>query len=172
MADVKVEDLAAIASPALTDLLYVVADPGGTPASKKATLANIALALGFGALTDWTPTITQSSTITKTIVGAKYCRIGQLVFLDAAMNITGAGSTGNAIIISNLPVAAAANGVCGTARIDNTGTLLYEGAAYMNAGAGQITFRAHLETNDIGADPSFALANGDVIKFHAMYVAA
>lgn len=41
MADANVTELAEITSPALTDLLYVGADPAGTPADKKSTIANV-----------------------------------------------------------------------------------------------------------------------------------
>jgi len=41
MADTKVTGLAAITDVATTDILYVVDDPGGTPASKKATVQNV-----------------------------------------------------------------------------------------------------------------------------------
>jgi len=41
MADSKVTDLTENTTPAVTDLLYIVDDPGGTPAGQKVTLANI-----------------------------------------------------------------------------------------------------------------------------------
>jgi hypothetical protein len=41
MADTKLSALTADASPTSDDLVYVVNDPGGTPASRKVTLANI-----------------------------------------------------------------------------------------------------------------------------------
>lgn len=40
-ADTEVQDLDAIVSPAGTDVLYVVDDPAGTPASKKITIADL-----------------------------------------------------------------------------------------------------------------------------------
>lgn len=45
MADEKLTALAATTSPATTDIMYVVTDPGTTPASKKVTLANLKTAL-------------------------------------------------------------------------------------------------------------------------------
>lgn len=45
MADVKVTALTAITSVSSDDLLYVVDDPGGTPASKKITFANLQTSL-------------------------------------------------------------------------------------------------------------------------------
>lgn len=45
MADSKLVDLTADASPTSDDLIYVVNDPSGTPADRKVTLANLATAL-------------------------------------------------------------------------------------------------------------------------------
>jgi hypothetical protein len=171
MADTKVTGLTAIASPALTDLLYVVADPGGTPASKKATLANVAAVLGLGVtLTDWTPSLTQSGAVSKTVTYAKYCTIGPLMFICAQLDITGAGTGNNNILIGNLPAQPAAVGVYGTAWVNNNGTAFYQGAAYYTTGAGGVFyFFAHLETSGMGIDPNFALANTDEISFYALY---
>lgn len=46
MADTKLSALTATTSPATTDLVYVVTDPGGTPASKKCTIANLKTTMG------------------------------------------------------------------------------------------------------------------------------
>jgi hypothetical protein len=53
MADTKISALAALATPLSTDLLVVVSDPGGTPVTKRSTIAQVlALALaGGGGLT-------------------------------------------------------------------------------------------------------------------------
>jgi hypothetical protein len=57
MADTKVSALTADASPTSDDLIYTVNSPGGTPASRKVTLANVmALVLA-------TPTITGHPTV-------------------------------------------------------------------------------------------------------------
>lgn len=44
MADTKLSALTADASPTSDDLIYTVNDPGGTPASRKVTIANASLA--------------------------------------------------------------------------------------------------------------------------------
>lgn len=41
MADQELTDLTEITNPAQTDLVYVVADPGGTPVDRKAQIANL-----------------------------------------------------------------------------------------------------------------------------------
>lgn len=46
MADAKISQLEALTSVSPSDLLVVVADPGGTPATKQATVANVIKAAG------------------------------------------------------------------------------------------------------------------------------
>ena len=45
MADLKITGLTAATSLASTDLLTAVTDPGGTPANKKITVANVAASI-------------------------------------------------------------------------------------------------------------------------------
>jgi hypothetical protein len=53
MADSKVTALTATTSPATTDLVYVVVDPGGTPLSRKCTIANIKTAMTIDQYMPW-----------------------------------------------------------------------------------------------------------------------
>lgn len=52
MADTKVSDLTADASPSGDDLLYVVNDPGGTPGGRKVTIANLEASLAVANMSD------------------------------------------------------------------------------------------------------------------------
>lgn len=54
MADQKLTALTATVSPALTDLLYIVTDPSGTPASQKVTVSSINSLLSHASLADLT----------------------------------------------------------------------------------------------------------------------
>lgn len=61
MADTKTTALTALTAPATTDIIYIVDDPGGTPISKKITLADLAKALPWEmvvAVSDETTAIT------------------------------------------------------------------------------------------------------------------
>ena len=51
MADAKLTALAAIDAVAGEDLVYMVDDPGGTPAEKKATITQVKTFLGGGGVT-------------------------------------------------------------------------------------------------------------------------
>jgi len=61
-----------------------------------------------GVYQDYTPTWTQSATITKTVNWARYSQLNKLVTVSIKMTATGAG-TANNIIKVGLPVSASAN---------------------------------------------------------------
>jgi len=54
---------------------------------------------------DYTPTLTQSATVTKTISNARYCQIQKTVFVQVYLIATSAGTAGNIVKIG-LPIAA------------------------------------------------------------------
>lgn len=56
MANTKLTGLTATTAPLTTDIIYVVVDPGGTPASRKVTFANVDKALNAGAGIETTST--------------------------------------------------------------------------------------------------------------------
>ena len=64
MADTKVTALAENTTPILTDIMYIVDDPGGSAASQKVTLTNIKAALGFPAFVGARYTSNAAQTIT------------------------------------------------------------------------------------------------------------
>lgn len=99
MADTKLTALTELTTPATTDIVYGVATPGGTPASKKIQIAN--LPLGFGTWTDYSSTSTVvgfSSTTTKEIF---YMKWGKMVFV--LFNLT--GTVNSATMTFTVPVA-------------------------------------------------------------------
>lgn len=52
---------------------------------------------------DWTPTVTQSGAVSNTVLYAKYLVMGPITFFTAAIDITGSGTGGNAIVIGGQP---------------------------------------------------------------------
>jgi hypothetical protein len=53
MADLKITQLNAVTTPLTTDIMPIVTDPGGSPETKKVTLANLAAVIGGGGSTSW-----------------------------------------------------------------------------------------------------------------------
>lgn len=56
-----------------------------------------------GALTAWTPTVTQSGAVTVTNTSSSYQRIGRQVTCRFFVTVTGAGTGANAVIVAGLP---------------------------------------------------------------------
>lgn len=130
-----------------------------------------------GAWNSYTPTLTQSSAVTKTVTYAKYLQFGKLIIVQVELVATGAGTAGSAITVS-LPVTAArsatAKPVIGSGFVNDLGTKLYPGPTALLTTTTVQIFRGDGTTTGgaLGSDPSFALASGDSINLAAMYEAA
>ena len=126
--------------------------------------------LGVGpAWSNWTPVITQGAGVTFTETMAQFVQLGKICIVSCNLSCTSAGTGGSVIVISGLPVNISGSFfTMGSATIVDSGTANYIGTANM-ATASSINFTAHSTTNQIGADPSFALASGDSITFTIMY---
>jgi hypothetical protein len=128
---------------------------------------------------NYTPTWTQSATITKTVNWARYSQVGKLVQVSIRMTATGAGTASNKILVG-LPMPANANNFI-------MGQLLYTPAAGTNAlmrvalydTGSSVAFG--YQYNVIWAAPSArwgeaniptTLANNDVVNIYLSYEAA
>lgn len=130
-----------------------------------------AFPLAVDAWTSYTPTLTQSATITKTVTYAKYQRVGRLIVANMSLAITGAGTSGNAILVG-LPVAAAVlDGVVGSFRYFDAGSTAYTGTVI---GVSTTTVNCWVSGNGnpMGVNPTFAAASGDNIQVSITYEAA
>lgn len=126
----------------------------------------------WGAWDTFTPTITQSGSVTFNTSVARYCRIGTLVHVRCVLAVTGAGTNGQSIIVGNLPVAAGdVEYIGGSFEILDAGTGYYVGTVRGNSTT-SVFFLSHLESGGVGQDPSFQLQNGDEIRFSLTYESA
>lgn len=133
-----------------------------------------------GAYSDYTPTWTQSATITKTVNWARYSQFNKIVTGSIKMTATGAGTSNNTILVG-LPVSASSNNyVMGTGiYISATGTLfplysLYESATTIKFTGPNGTQVAPLKwAGQTGAQPGdLTIASGAIIYIHFTYEAA
>lgn len=135
------------------------------------------LALTTTAVQTWTPTLTQSGTVTHTATEARYVRTGTLVQAWGYLSVTGSGTTNNTVTVT-LPVTASGNAtgsVLGTAFI-GAGGVVYVGVAQL-ASSTTLSFRvapgnaaASLGgTGSFGVNPNVGLANGDSVRFAIAY---
>lgn len=134
---------------------------------------NAAFPVGVVAWTSYTPTLTQSATVTKTVTYANYMKIGRLVIAVVNLAVTGAGTSSNAVRVG-LPVDAV------TTQLEIGGGIIYDTSANtMYTGEWAIatttTVEMHIDQASAaswGSSPTTALANGDIVRFHVMYEAA
>lgn len=132
-----------------------------------------------GTWQNYTPTWTQSATITKTVNWARYTQLNKLVIGSIKMTATGAG-TANNIIKIGLPVNASTNnGVMGQLIINDSGsgatrTAFFDSASTMKFFVNNTSF---LFTTEIwgltgGGSLGATIASGDEVYVQFMYEAA
>ena len=129
-----------------------------------------------GAWTSFTPTLTQSGTVTNTATWCKYGRWGRLIVANFYVTVTGTGTASNVITIG-LPVTAATSSVAfGSGYIyDNSTGIYYPGIAYLASGttASLIDATQSSTTPTLGAAGfTAALAANDIVNLTLTYEAA
>jgi hypothetical protein len=124
-----------------------------------------------GAWTSWTPTVTQSGSVTVTNTRSRYARYGRTIHFSLQLSVTGSGTGSNAVLIS-FPVTAASAITGGVGYLtDASAPASYMGILYANSttnfgilGTGS----GYLGSTTFTA----ALASGDIIFAHGTYEAA
>lgn len=130
-------------------------------------------AVPLGVWTSYTPTLTQSATVTKNVSYARYQRVGRIINVTGKLVVTGAGTAANQVLVG-LPVAAAdTNGVVGVAAILDSNVP----TRYVLTALGSSTttvFFVHDTggTNAFGIGPAVTLAVNDEILYSITYEAA
>lgn len=130
-----------------------------------------------GAWTAYTPTLTQSGTVTATVGHAVWARWGRLIVVNVNLTVTGTGTGANAVTVT-LPVTAARSGTTnGTGHIfDSSANTVYT-ANVITPTTSTVQFYAqgvNVSTAPLLGSFSFtaALAANDVVTFQAIYEAA
>lgn len=125
-----------------------------------------------GAWTAFTPTISQSSTVTYS-GPMRYTRIGRTIHANCALYITGSGSAGTGVTVS-LPVAAQASlPVIGSSWIYDASAGVRYVCAVDLASTTSVSFLHDASgAASWGQNPSIGLANADQIRFGITYEAA
>jgi hypothetical protein len=126
-----------------------------------------------GAWTSWTPTVTQSGTVTTTNTRSRYVRYGRTIHFSVDLSVTGSGTGSNPVLVS-LPATAAASAqmVAGTGNIgDSSAATDYVGSPYLNstAAVGLLNSSGAYLGN---ATFTAGLASGDRIRISGTYEAA
>lgn len=133
-----------------------------------------------GALTSWTPTITQSGAVTKTVTHGTYQRVGRRITANCLLAVTGAGTAANTVLVS-LPVACAVdNMIIGIGYLsDSSANAQYGGIVFSTSGGNCFMLGTNsansIATMTIGSGSNTfvaALASGDAISMEVNYPAA
>ena len=128
-----------------------------------------------GAWTSWTPTVTQSGSVTVTNTRSRYARYGRTIHFSMELAVTGSGTGSNAVVFSLPATAAASSGIIGTGYIDDdSATARYAGRAAL---ASSTTFVLQPTSTDVrgslGSTTFTAgLESGDTIKISGTYEAS
>lgn len=129
--------------------------------------------LGAGAWTAYTPTLTQSGTVTKTVDSARYTQVGKTITAQVYLTVTGSGTGGVGVLVG-LPVTAKNASCSGNGwLLDTSAGRFYAGSTYMSPGfttVGIMIGDAAGVTNIAGAAGFTAgLASGDIITMTFSY---
>ena len=132
-----------------------------------------------GAWSSWSPTVTQSGSVTVTNTRSRFARYGRTIHFSISLVVTGSGVANNGIAIS-LPVTAAASGAVtgGTGMLFDTSTGLFRPflvgpsstTAFVVRGTAGGTGTPNL--GQTGATFGAALAVNDTIEASGTYEAA
>jgi len=150
---------------------YTLAD-GDYPTA--AILNTYAMGEG-GAWTSWTPTVTQSVSVTVTNTRSRYARYGRTIHFSLELTVTGSGTAANAVVFSLPATAASSSGVIGIGYIDDdSATARFAGRVAL---ASTTTFVLQPTSTDVrgslgSATFTAGLASGDTIKISGTYEAA
>jgi len=121
---------------------------------------------------DFTPTLTQNVTVTKTTTVARYCQIQKTVVGNMKLDVTGAGTAGQ-FVLTGLPLAArSANSsmVMWGFIYDASANTVYNVSGFL---ASTTTVYFLYQTgNAWGSSPNIALASGDQLNLAFSYEVA
>jgi hypothetical protein len=117
---------------------------------------------------NWTPTITQTATLTYSANTSRYCIIGKLLIAHIAVTASNTGTTGQPIILGGLPVASALTdgGAVGDGFLLD-GATFYSAVVYQ-AGSNSFNLVGY-NAGALGQSPSLQVNIGDRISATLMY---
>jgi hypothetical protein len=118
----------------------------------------------------YTPTLTQSATVTKTVTYAKYTRINKLCMVNVRLDVTGAGTAANSVVVGLPLTSATANINIGSVSLYDASTSTnYSGTCFF-ATTSTITLTGDWSgPNFWGVTPNVALAANDQIHISLQY---
>jgi hypothetical protein len=119
---------------------------------------------------DYTPTLTQGVTVTKTVVQARYCQFQKTIIGQALLNTTSAGTAATLVAIG-LPFAVkTGQPMTAFGYIYDANTNTIYNLTFVPTGDGASTVSGFYQTGDYwGVSPAITLATSDQIAINFSY---
>lgn len=119
---------------------------------------------------DYTPTLTQTVTVTKTVVLARYCQFQKTIIGHMVLNVTSAGTLGGQLLMG-LPFAVkSSQPMAAYGYVYDLSTNTMYNLTFVPNTAGGSTIGGFYQTGNYwGASPNIAIANGDQIAIQFTY---
>jgi hypothetical protein len=119
---------------------------------------------------DYTPTLTQGVTVTKTVAQARYCQFQKTIIGQLVLNVTSAGTAATAVAIG-LPFAArSGQPMVAFGYIYDASTNVMYNLNFLPASAGGSTISGYYQTGFFfGVSPAITLATSDQIAINFNY---
>lgn len=128
----------------------------------------------YGALTSYTPTLTQSGAVTCTVTAATYIRVGRMIKGTVILTCTGSGTAANNVVVG-LPVTARtiANEVIGSGAIRDVSATTWYSGALIGVSTTTAVIVANGQANPLGQSSfTAALVSTDIVTYQFQYEAA
>ena len=134
-----------------------------------------------GAWTTFSPTLTQSTSVTLTTATGRYLHFGYVCHLHIFLNPSGTGTAGNDMIIGNIPAAIAPrtsgaiaggdfDGDIGVGTYHDSGSALYLLHCYFASSSTlRLQHSAEISGANFGAAPAVTVAAGDSLSLTIVY---
>lgn len=127
------------------------------------------------AWTTYTPSLTQSGTVTKTVSYAAYQRMGRMITVLVRLIVTGTGTGANAVVVGLPVTASAANLIAGSGIVfDSSASAVYKGLVNLaSTTTVRLYYAGDTTVSSLGqAGFTAGLASNDEVQFCATYEAA
>jgi hypothetical protein len=132
---------------------------------------------GYGAWSTYTPSLTQSVTVTKTVEYARYTQVGKLISVQVSVSATSTGTAGQPIVIG-LPADPSGFRAIGSCYVFDSsagtffaGILIRQGTSLASIVIGNGAGVTNI-AGGTGGGFTAALASGDIVTFMATYETA
>lgn len=127
----------------------------------------------LGALATYTPTLTQTGTVTKTVNIANTWKVGRIVYVDLFLTCTGAGGASSVIAVGTpdtMVYSGSPAQVLGVGSVvDQSGGPVFYTGAVIATSTTTVGLQVHNSLSAVAAAPAFTLASTDTISMCFRY---